>query len=277
MRPAEVVARGAGYLERHGVEAARPTAESLMAAVLGTDRTALYLRSDPLTPDEARSFGRTLCRRCAGEPTQHITGTQGFRRLVLTARAGVFVPRPETEVVVAAALEAIAGLVRPTVVDVGTGTGAIALAIADEQADAEVYAVDIAPDAVTLAREHARRFGLDVRVLEGDLLDPLPRELRGMLDLVVSNPPYLLPDSIDALPADVRADPVGALVGGPDVYPRLFAAALDWLRPGGAVVVEFGDGQGSEVRAAARAARFTDPSLIDDLAGRPRGLIARRP
>jgi len=277
MRPSEVVRRGAGYLERHDVEQPLATSEVLLASILGTDRTGLYLRDEDLSSAEATRFGRALCRRCTGTPVQHLTGEQGFRRLVLTARPGVFVPRPETEVVVDAALEAIAEIGSPVVVDVGTGTGAIALSVALEHPGARVFATDLSTEAVDLAREHAERFGLAVDVREGDLLAPVVPELSGMTDLVVSNPPYLEPADMETLPPDVRADPTAALVGGIGVYERLFPEAAEILRPGGSVVVEIGDTQGEAVAAAACAAGFEDVRVRSDLAGRDRVVEGRRP
>ena len=277
MRPSEVVRRGAGYLERHDVEQPLATSEVLLASILGTDRTGLYLRDEDLSSAEATRFGRALCRRCTGTPVQHLTGEQGFRRLVLTARPGVFVPRPETEVVVDAALEAIAEIGSPVVVDVGTGTGAIALSVALEHPGARVFATDLSTEAVDLAREHAERFGLAVDVREGDLLAPVVPELSGMTDLVVSNPPYLEPAEVETLPPDVRADPTAALIGGIGVYERSFPGAADLLRPGGSVVVEIGDTQGEAVAAAACAAGFEGAHVRSDLAGRDRVVEGRRP
>src|SRR5262249_1254090 len=138
MRPAEVVDRGADYLERHGVDAPRVNAEELMMRILGVDRTGLFMRSDGLTSAEAPGYGRALCRRCTGTPLQHLTGEQGFRRLVLAMRPGVFIPRPETEILVDAGLGAIEGIEAPVVVDLCTGSGAVALAIADEHSGARV-------------------------------------------------------------------------------------------------------------------------------------------
>ena len=129
MRPAEVVHRAAGYLERHDVPSPVPTAETLLAAVLGTTRVGLYTREEGLSSAQAKTFGRALCRRCTGTPLQYLTGEEGFRHLTLTVRPGVFIPRPETEIVVERGLSALRGVAAPVVVDVGTGTGAIALAV----------------------------------------------------------------------------------------------------------------------------------------------------
>lgn len=276
MRPSELVTRAAAYLERHGVESPRATAEILLMHVLGTDRAGLYARADRLGAREAREFGRALCQRCAGVPVQHLTGEQGFRRLTLTVRPGVFIPRPETEILVEVALAAVRGVEAPVVVDVGTGTGAIALAIKDERPDATVLATDVAPEAVELARANAARLGLEVDVREGDLLEPLPEELRGWVDLVVSNPPYVPPEEYEDLPPEVKADPPEALVGGPPVYERLAAAAARWLRDGGVLAVEIHAGAGEQVAGILRGA-YADVRVHQDLAGRDRVVLGRRP
>ena len=277
MLPADVVRRAAGYLERHDVPSPVPTAETLLAGVLGLTRVQLYTRREGLTSDEARTFGRALCRRCTGTPLQHLTGEEGFRHINLAVRPGVFVPRPETEVVVEHALSALSDLTQPVVVDVGTGTGAIALAIADERPEARIVATDLSPDAVRLARDNAAALGAAVTVLLGDLLEPVDADLRGRVDLVVSNPPYLEEHERSTLPAEVLADPELALFGGIPVYRRLFDAAVAWLRPGGAVVVEIAESRGSAVAAAAVEAGLGVVRVHPDLGGRDRVVVARRP
>ena len=195
------------------MESPVPTAERLLSHVLGTDRTGIYSR-DGLTSREAKLFGRALCRRCTGEPLQHVTGEQGFRRLVLRTRRGVFVPRPETEILVEAVLDGLVGAEAPVVVDVATGSGAVALAIKDERPDATVTAIDLSPEAVALARENAAVLGLPITVVEGNLLDPLSPDLRGEVDAVVCNPPYVAVEARDSLPPDVRAEPEIAVNAG---------------------------------------------------------------
>ena len=277
MRPAEVVRRGADYLARHDVDAPLPTAEQLMMSVLGADRAGIYTRREGLDTAQARRYGRLLCRRCAGTPTQHLTGQAGFRRLVLEVRPGVFVPRPETEILVDIALQMMAGHQAPVVADVGTGAGAVALAIRDERPDTRVVATDRSPEATDLARANAARLQLDVEVFEGDLLDALPETLRGAVDLVVSNPPYVDPSEETLLPAEVRADPPMALFGGLEVYERLFREAGRWLSAGGGVAVEVDPRSAADVADAAARAGFLDPSIHPDLAGRERVVAARRP
>ncbi len=192
-------------------------------------------------------------------------------------KPGVFIPRPETEILVERALAAVADLPAPVVVDVGTGTGAIALAIKDERSDARVLAIDVSPDAVALARENAASSNLDVEVLAGDLLDAVPEALRGAVDLVVSNPPYVEEHALSALPREVRADPILALAGGVGIYERLFAQASHVLRRGGVVAVEIGETQGPGIRAAISSAGFVTVEVHPDLTGRDRVVTARMP
>jgi len=277
MLPAEVVRRGSRYLQRHGVEAPDVSAEALMMLVLRTDRATLYAREHGLSAAEARAYGRALCVRCTGTPLQHLTGEQGFRHLVLTVRPGVFIPRPETEVLVDVALELLDNAATPCVVDLCTGSGAVALAIADEHPGARVIATDVSEAAVALARENAERLGLAVDVRPGDLFGPLPTECRGEVDLVVANPPYLSIELAADLPPEVRADPPEALFGGLEVTRRLITEAIAWLHPGGALAVECDERAAAAVAAAAGGAGFEEVFVRRDLNGRDRVVGARRP
>jgi release factor glutamine methyltransferase len=162
------------------------------------------------------------------------------------------------------------------VVDVGTGTGAIALAVKDERPDATVFATDLSAEAVELARTNAARLGLAVTVLEGDLLEPLPVDLRGWVDVVVSNPPYVPVEDLEDLPAEVRADPVLALVGGIHVYERLGAQATRWLRPGGVLAVEI-DARLGDLVVGALSTALAEVRVERDLTGRDRVVLARAP
>lgn len=275
MRPAEVLRSASDYLDRHGVESPRASAEALMMTILGTDRAGVYARTRGLDMREARTFGRALCQRCTGTPLQHLTGEQTFRRISLEVRPGVFVPRPETEVLVGLALAELEGVTGPFVVDVGTGTGAVALSVKHERPDASVFATDLSADAVELARSNGSRLGLDVTVLEGDLLDSLPDELLGRVDVVMSNPPYIDPDVYDDLPAEVRADPELALIGGVELVDRLATDAARWLRPAGLLAIEIGDAQGAEVIRRLQGL-FRDLRVEPDLTGRDRVILGLR-
>jgi release factor glutamine methyltransferase len=273
---ADLIRRSAAYLAAHGVESPVETAETLLMHILGTDRAGLYRRSEGLDTATAKLFGRALCQRCRGVPLQYLTGEQQFMGLVLSVSPGVFVPRPETEVLVETALAAIEGLDRPVVADVGTGTGAVALAIKRYRPDARVWATDVSEAAVTLARANAGRLGLDVEVRHGDLLDPLRPDLAGRIDLLVSNPPYVTEEEYEDLPNEVKAEPLEALVGGTNVHRRLVEQASRWLAPGGWLVVEIGAAQGPEVAALAEEA-LIDVAVLPDLVGRDRVVRGRRP
>jgi release factor glutamine methyltransferase len=276
MRPAELVRRATRYLEAHGVDSPQQNAEVLLMNLLDVDRAGLYARSEGLDSATARLFGRALCRRCSGTPLQHLTGEQQFMDLTLRVRPGVFIPRPETEVLVEAAVDVLAGSRSPVVVDVGTGTGAVALAVARARPDARVLATDVSAQAVELARENAGRLGLQVDVRQGDLLEGVPPELSGSVDLIVSNPPYVTEEEYDSLPAEVRADPREALVGGEEFHRRLVEEAVSWLRAGGWLVVEVGADQGAEVRELFEGS-LDVVEVLPDMAGRDRVVRGRLP
>jgi release factor glutamine methyltransferase len=276
VRLSEVVVRATNYLARHGVESPRETAEALLEYFLDTDRSGLYARTEGLDTRTAKLFGRALCQRCHGVPLQYLTGEQQFLDLVLGVAPGVFVPRPETEVLVERSLQVLDGTEAPVVADVGTGTGAVALAIKRRRPDATVYATDISEESVAVARANASRHSLDVTVLQGDLFSPLPPELRGRLNLVVSNPPYVTLDDYDTLPEEVKSEPYEALVGGTDLHDRLTAEAPEWLHPGGWLVMEIGAAQGDEVKRILLD-RFENVEVLPDLAGRDRVVRGRLP
>ena len=259
-----------------GCRAPGPRPRPCSCICSGPTAPACTCAPERLDTGAARLLGRALCRRCSGTPLQHLTGEQQFLELVLRVEPGVFVPRPETEVLAVAALTLIAGNPAPVVVDVGTGTGAVALALKSRRPDAVVLATDRSAQAVALARSNASRLGLAVRVLEGDLLEPLPPGLRGRVDLIVSNPPYLTEEEYRDLRAEVRADPAEALVGGTTVHRRLALEAPAWLRAGGAVAVEIGEAQGDEVRAMFEAWP-AEVRVLPDLTGRDRVVVARTP
>ena len=276
MKPADLVRRSAAYLEAHGVESPRATAEALLMHFLGTDRAGLYARTDGLDARTAKLYGRALCQRCSGTPIQYLTGEQQFMELSLSVVPGVFVPRPETEGLVEAALEAIARVPAPVAVDVGTGTGAVALAIKRRRPDARVLATDVSDVAVRVATQNARRLGLGIEIHAGDLLSPVPPDLRGAIDVLVSNPPYVAREEYESLPEEVKAEPYEALIGGTEVHRQLVELASVWLAPGGWLVVEIGADQGEQVRALFEG-RLVDMDVLPDLAGRDRVVRGRIP
>jgi release factor glutamine methyltransferase len=207
---AEVLKGATEYLAARGIETARVDAELLLARALGLSRIELYTQHDRPLSDAERSAARELVqRRGQREPLAYVLGDWDFRRLTLKTDRRALVPRPETEIVVERCLALLTGVTAPRLADVGTGTGAIALALKQERPDAIVVATDLSAGALELARENATTNELDVRFLQTDLL----AGVAGPLDLVVSNPPYVGADELDALEPEVRDwEPRGALI-----------------------------------------------------------------
>lgn len=218
-------------------------------------------------------------RRAAGEPLQYVTGIAGFRELTLKVGPGVLIPRPETELLCERAMAHLARGGR--VVDIGTGSGAIALAIAHERADARVWGTDDSAIALSWARLNAGRLGLDVTFVETDLFADLPRVLRGELDLVVSNPPYVAPGERALLPVEVAEhEPPEALfagVTGLEVIARLVEEACAWLRPQGWLFFEIGETQGLAASDLLDGHGYVEIAIEPDLVGRDRIARGRRP
>jgi release factor glutamine methyltransferase len=257
-------------------------AELLLAAVLDLPRARLLTLGE--VPDEAAArFTTWVDQRADRVPLQHLTGRAPFRHIELAVGPGVFVPRPETELVAGWVLDRIAGLDAPRVVDLGTGSGAIALAVAHEHPGARVVAVERDPVAIewtrTNAAARAAAGDTPVEVLAGDMTDPqLLRALEGTVDVVVSNPPYV-PEGA-RLPREVADhDPPLALWGGPDgldVVRGLLRTAARLLVPGGWLGIEHADQQGGSLPALVRSAGgWTGVADHPDLAGRPRFTTAQ--
>jgi release factor glutamine methyltransferase len=250
----------------------------------GDDRTRLVPRLDEPVP--ARTVGfveRMVARRKAGEPLQYVLGVWGFRRLELIVDRRVLIPRPETEMVVEVALAELGalGVSRPLAVDLGTGSGAIALSLALEAPTARVWATDRSDEALSVARANLAGMGgrvaPRVRLTAGDWFDALPDDLRGQVDLIVSNPPYI--GAAEDLPAEVAEwEPAGALVAGPtglEAVAGILSRAPEWLRRPGAVVIELAPHQATDAAALARRAGFSRVEVRPDLSGRLRALVGR--
>lgn len=218
-------------------------------------------------------------RRLAGEPLQYVLGTAAFRRLELKVGPGVFIPRPETELVAEQAMARLRS--GGTLVDLCTGSGAIALSVADERPDARVVASELSPTAAQWATSNRDSLELRVDLYRGDLFEPLPSELAGCVDVVVSNPPYIDPSERSVLPRDVvDHEPEDALFApgeGTTVIARIAAEAPGWLRPNGWLVLEIGETQGDAVRAILEESGFAVVSIAPDLTGRDRIAEGRWP
>jgi len=270
----EALSEGAAALELAHCPSPQADAEWLLSHVLGSSRTQLQLYGSRVSEGQLRRFRELLGRRTRREPLAYILGEWGFRRLTLAVDPRVLIPRPETEVVVERCLALLEGVEEPLVLDVGVGSGAIALALADERPDARVIGTDSSRDALELAEENRVRVGLNGRVtfVLGDLL----AGVSGPFDLVVSNPPYVSEADFSGLEPELRHEPREALVGegGHDAVAR---AARDVLRPGGALVVEAGDGQALRIEELLRDLGYRDVRVSRDLAGRERVVEGRRP
>jgi release factor glutamine methyltransferase len=264
----EVLRLSAGYLSEHGSPTPRLDAELLIGHALGLPRIELYTNFDrPLDEPELAACRTLLERRGRREPVAYILGRWGFHGLDLAVDGRVLVPRPETEVLVERCLALLDGQDAPRVVDVGTGSGAIALAIKAARPEAAVTATDVSPDALAVARANADALGLEVELVEADLL----AGVEGRFALIASNPPYIGEAEMAALEPEVAGyEPRLATVAGPagtEVLERLAAAASGALEPGGWLVVECGAGQAEAVRGMLAAAGAVETFAEPDLAG----------
>lgn len=287
-----LVARHAETLADAGVPTPAVDARLLVRAVLGHagGRTSSAVMTDDPRLDE---LARLVAERARRVPLQHVLGATWFRHLRLICRPGVFIPRPETEIVAGVAIEAArAAGPAPVVVEPCTGSGAIALAVATEVAGADVHAGDVSEDAVALARDNLTAVlageadvrglapGASCTVVRSDLLAGFPTDLRASVDVLVSNPPYLPAGDRATWEPELGHDPDSALVGGPDgheVVDALLASAAGWLRPGGVVVLEIDDRRGADAARAAAAAGLVDVTVVPDLTGADRAVRARLP
>lgn len=277
---AEALREAARRLAQAGVPSPRADAEMLAAHLLGVGRGELVaraLRGDdvPLGLDDL------VDERVRRVPLQHLTGVAGFRGLDLRVGPGVFVPRPETEVVAGLAVDAAATLAatgrRPVVVDLGTGSGAIALAVAVEVPQAVVHAVELSRDAHAWAAQNLAGSGVDLRL--GDAATAFG-DLDGTVDVVVSNPPYIPPGAVPVDPEVADHDPEVALFGrgvdGLDVPRAVLVSAARLLGDGGLVVVEHAEVQQLSLLDLLVGPRWRDARGHDDLTGSPRCVTARR-
>jgi release factor glutamine methyltransferase len=260
-------------------ERARRDAELLLMHLLKRSRAWLIAHNDELLADELSvSYTELLERRRKGEPIQYVTGETEFYGLQFLVTSDVLIPRPETEHLAEKVIELASDFDAPHIVDVGTGSGAIAVALAHKLPQASITATDISSRALALAEENAKRNGVAVRFLAGDLLEPVEGE---RFEIIVSNPPYVAMADRDSLDVEVREyEPALALFAGEDgleIYHRLIPAAFDALTPGGFVVLEIGYGQSTAIADLLTSAGFECVEFVPDLQGISRVACARRP
>jgi release factor glutamine methyltransferase len=265
-------------LEAAGVVFAESETRWLLEAAAASKLTAPLVDASEIDEAAEQRALELTQRRAGGEPLQYVTGVAGFRHLELVVGPGAFIPRPETELVAERAMERLPP--GGTLVDVGTGSGAIALAVAHERSDTRVLATDTSGTALAWAEKNRDALGLSVELIRCDLLAGLPTELRGEVDVVVSNPPYV-PEGDDSLLARdvVHHEPHEALFGGPDgleIIARVGDQARAWLRRGGWLVLEIGYDQAGAVTKMLQRLDYERMSVTRDLAGRDRIAEGRR-
>lgn len=274
-----------GYLERHGDEHPRLSAEWLMCAATGFSRIEVYMNYDrPLDAGELSILREGVKRRGAGEPLQYVTGEMPFRHIVLKCGPGVLIPRPETEILVDCVLEYIDKQDGPQhVLEIGTGTGCISLSIVGERPGTTVVATDISPDAIALATRNREALGCEdvVEIVHTDIAEGVEGADKAAFDVLVSNPPYIPSAIVDTLPREVGGfEPRLALDGGQDgldVFHRIVQTAEVALREGGLMAFELHEdclqlaAQDQQVNE-----HFQDIRIVKDLTGRDRILLAIR-
>jgi release factor glutamine methyltransferase len=261
----------------------RYDAEELMAEVLGRKLTPAVL-DRVLDGASKERYTAMVTRRVNGEPIPRIMGHYTFRGLDMLVKEGVFVPRASSEFLAAEAMKAMRWRRGQRVaVDVATGAGPVALAVAHEVPSAEVWGIDISAEATTLGRENARRLGLtNIQFRSGDMLDALPRRLRGQIDLFTIHPPYVLHTELKTLPREIREfEPLQSLTDNSDdglgLVRRLAADAHTWLKPGGVLLVEVGTYLSRRTQSVLRAANLVDVTWAKDSLGVTRVVSGRTP
>jgi release factor glutamine methyltransferase len=281
----EVIQRSTEFLAKKGVDSPRLQTELLLAHLLKLPRMQLYLNFErTLSPTELDACRELVKRRAQREPLQHIVGSASFCGFEIAVNRNALVPRPETELLAERGWTFLnqrgaAGGQAITALDFGTGTGCLAIVLALKCPLAHIYAEDISPKAIALARQNTAQHNVVDRIqfLEGDGFRAIPRGTQ--FDLIISNPPYIPTAEIDQLEPEVRDfDPRQALDGGPDgldFYRRIAREAAPFLKPAGRIMLEFGDAQGQRIRDLFEQQKWIVEGIEEDYTHRPRFLIAR--
>ena len=272
-----------GYLAQRGVPSPYVDAEYILAHILGCQRQDLLIYPDRVVKeDEAAQFNACIERRGRREPLQYIIGEVGFRGLLFKVNKDVLIPRPETELLVDEVVKSVTKK-DATILDLCTGSGCIAVCIARELIDSKVYAVDISEGALAAAGENAARHGVGERItfLSGDLFGAISSlNLKGMIDVIVSNPPYVSAEEMQELQPEIRDyEPASALYGGKDgldFYRRIIRESPYYLAAGGYIVMEMGYGQAGRIKELIESEnKFINIEITKDMAGIGRTISAR--
>jgi release factor glutamine methyltransferase len=275
------LSEGAQVLGAAGIFEARMEAMFLISRVLGRDRTFVFAHPEvPLTDDELQAFRQFVARRAAGEPFQHITGHQEFFKFDFEVTPDVLVPRPETELIVEAALDVLGNDQAPVIADIGTGSGCIVISLLHEISHARAVGTDISLKALGVARRNAERHGVIDRLalVQADSLSAF--EIRPRFSIVVANPPYIRADEISSLQREVRDhEPLAALVSGADGLSHIRTLVRDapsFLLIGGYLVFEIGNGQRAAVEKMIDLDVWKLIEIRNDLQNIPRTVVLRK-
>jgi release factor glutamine methyltransferase len=268
MTIAEASAAGIQRLSAAGIDTPLLDARLLLGAVLHTDRTGLIIADErPLAPEEYRRYTALLDRRCAGDCVAYLTGWREFWGLDFIVTPAVLVPRPDTETLVEAALSLIPPASESPVLDLCTGSGAVAIALKTEYPNCTVFAADISPAALEIARQNAERLVAGAIVLiQSDLFDTI----HGAFNGITVNPPYIPSGAISHLSPEVRHEPHLALDGGPDgldIIRRVVVQAKDHLLPGGVLLIEADPAQMALIHRLFADAGYQSIQFFNDLSG----------
>jgi len=254
-------------------------AEIALTHILNCDRGSLYL--DPglqLDRQKGREFSQVLLRRLAFEPLQYILGQAEFMGLDFKVNKDVLIPRPETEILVEAALRYMKGVRSPRILDLGTGSGCIGVSLSKMLADSAISASDISALALEVAKFNAQKHSAKIEFLQGDMFAALDKGV--LYDLIVSNPPYVAKKDMGSLALELSYEPVLALDGGDsglDYYRRIAFGAAGHLKPGGLLILELGFGQDAQIEGLLReSGEFEILEKVNDYNHIARVLVAKK-
>lgn len=279
----EALNKAVDFFKKHQISQPRLDAEVLLAHLMGMERIQLYVNYDlPLQEDELKGYRQLIVKRVSPLPVAYLTGEKEFMSLALKVNPAVLIPRPETELLVEEVINFCQeqGLKEPNIVDIGTGSGAIAVSLAYYLAGARVLGIDISRKALAVARENICSYQLEerVKVIQGDLLEPLLKLQKNNVDVIVANPPYIRATAMISLPPDVKKEPKEALWGGDDglfFYKKLGQQVAQVLKPTGLLALEIGDDQAESVRCLFNQ-QLGPARLLKDYAGKNRIILFER-
>jgi len=270
---------GREFLRTHKIESHGQDANLILAHVLGFSKTMLYTKDDYILTDfESEQYSNLLERRISGVPVKYILGECEFMGHMFMVNENVLIPRPDTETLVNAYIEANANQQFNTILDMCTGSGCVAVSICKATNPKTMLAADVSEQALDVARKNAQLNGCNIEFYRSNLFESVPKKYIGVLDAIVSNPPYIKREDIKTLTAEVQNEPLLALDGGPDgldFYRRIINGATQFLKPGGRIFFETGHDQAAKIGKLLADNGFCDIITVCDLAGIQRVVSAK--